>query len=403
MSSGLAELALRGLGMGRRRSPARAAAEPGVVASAIDSPLPRALERAVVALPDRPLGPLIAEFTATFGAAWSPVTRRKHGDDFERFGRWLDATGRPATTASLDFLTLVAYVAELRARPKVSGVWRGTHDALARSLAAGSPGTLSANTVNAYLRPIRSLCIWLVDEDVLSRNPFRRTRRRAALNPLLPSEETPTKSATLEDLRDLERGCSGDAPLDLRDRAIVALLVTTAARNSSVRLLRIGDLDFERRVVRFRRAKGGKTLEVALHPAAADAVTSYLARGRPALVAPAAGGLEPPPTAILFPSLAGDRSRPLSMNAVSLLLTRRYHASGGTLPYFGSHRIRHAVATLLANNGMPLEELSRFMGHSSTEVTRRYAVQTPDALGRRAADALERAGVIAAPTGSPPR
>ncbi len=45
------------------------------------------------------------------------------------------------------------------------------------------------------------------------------------------------------------------------------------------------------------------------------------------------------------------------MNALSGMLTRRYHAGGGTLPYFGSHRIRHAVATLMVNNGMPLDEV----------------------------------------------
>ena len=91
--------------------------------------------------------------------------------------------------------------------------------------------------------------------------------------------------------------------------------------------------------------------------------------------------------------LERDGRHPLGMNALSLMLTRRYHAGGGTLPYFGSHRIRHGTATLLANNGMPLEELSRYMGHASTQVTRRYAVQTPDALGERAAEALARAGL----------
>src|SRR5674476_1216393 len=49
----------------------------------------------------------------------------------------------------------------------------------------------------------------------------------------------------------------------------------------------------------------------------------------------------------------------------------RYHAGGGSLRTFGSHRIRHATATLLVNNGMPLEEVSRYLGHSSTDVTRR--------------------------------
>jgi hypothetical protein len=59
------------------------------------------------------------------------------------------------------------------------------------------------------------------------------------------------------------------------------------------------------------------------------------------------------------------------MNALSLMLTRRYHVGGGSLRCFGSHRIRHATATLLVNNGMPLEEVSRYLGHSSTMPTRR--------------------------------
>jgi hypothetical protein len=44
---------------------------------------------------------------------------------------------------------------------------------------------------------------------------------------------------------------------------------------------------------------------------------------------------------------------------------------------------------------MPLEEVSRYLGHSSTMPTRRYAQQTPEALGVRAADALARAGLVA--------
>jgi integrase len=345
--------------------------------------------------PALPLAPLIAEYTATFGSTWAPVTRRKHRDDFARFTDWLEAKGLPGTTASLDFLTLVDYVTDLRSRPKVTGVWRGAPDALARSLRRGPSQTLSANSVNAYVRPLRSLAIWLVDEGILSVNPFRRSRRRAALNPLLPSEETPTKSATLDDLRALERGCTGERALDLRDRAIVSVLVTTAARNSSVRLLRLEDVDADRSVIVFRRAKGGKTLEVALHADTRAVLTAYLAHGRPALIgprAPDAGSTDDP--GWLFLSAGAGAPRPLTMNALSLMLTRRYHAGGGTLRTFGSHRIRHATATLLVNHGMPLEEVSRYLGHSSTMPTRRYAQQTPGSLGARAAEALARAGLV---------
>jgi integrase len=340
--------------------------------------------------PSLPLGPLVDEFTATFGIGWGPVTRRKHRDDFARFLAWLEAAGIEPTTKALSFTTLAAYVDALRHRPRVRGVWRGRSDAVARSSAAGPAETLSANSVNAYVRPIRSLVIWALDEGYLASNPFRRFHRRASLDPLLPSEETPTKGATLDDLRALEAGCAGGRPLDLRDRAIVAILVTTAARNSAVRLLRLEDVDGERSLLRFRRGKGGKTLLVTLHPDARGALERYLADSRPVLV----GALDPQDDpGYLFPS-ERDRRRPLGMNALSLMLTRRYHAGGGTLPYFGSHRIRHGTATLLANNGMPLEELSRYMGHASTQATRRYAVQTPDTLGERAATALARAGLV---------
>ena len=363
--------------------------------AALSEPNASTVRRPVESLPAVALRPLIAEYSATFGAAWGPVTRRKHADDFSRFTGWLEANERPLTTASLDFPTLVEYVTELRARPKVAGVWRGTPDALGRSLRAGSVATLSVNSVNAYVRPLRSLAIWLVDEEIIRVDPFRRSRRRTARNPLLPSEETPPKSATLDDLRALEAGCAGERPLDRRDRAIVSVLVTTAARNSSVRLLRLDDIDFERAIIRFVRAKGGKTLEVALHPETRAALAAYLERGRPALLGPSSADTDTSEDpGWVFLSAGAGAPRPLTMNALSLMLRRRYHAGGGTLRTFGSHRIRHGTATLLVNNGMALDEVSRYLGHSSTDVTRRYARQSADALGARAAAALERAGLV---------
>jgi integrase/recombinase XerD len=341
---------------------------------------------------ERSLRALIAEYTATFGSTWRPATRRKHRDDFNRFTRWLEEHDRPVSTGSFDFATLVEFVDDLRNRPRVSGVWRGAPGAAERSRAVGNTQTLSANTVNTYVRPLRSLAIWLVEEGIVASNPFARSRRRRGLNPLLPNEETPTKGASVADLAALERGCAGDDALSLRDHAIVMLLKTTAARNSSVRLLRVGDVDFARGLIRFRRAKGGKTLEVTLHPQADASLRRYLEHGWPYL--PGAAGRSMTPDDFLFVSHQGPH--PLSMNALSLMLTRRYRAGGGSLPYFGSHRIRHGVATLMVNNGMPLDEVSRYLGHSSTAPTRRYAVHTPDTLGHRAAEAMERAGLVPA-------
>ena len=146
-------------------------------------------------LPPLPLRPLIAEYTATFWSTWRPVTRRKHADDFARLVARLTANGLPITTASLDFPTLVDYVGYLRVRPKVSGVWRGAPDALGRSLRHASVQTLSLNSINAYLRPLRSLVIWLVDEGLLSCDPFRRSRRSSGRSPAQPASRARMSSS----------------------------------------------------------------------------------------------------------------------------------------------------------------------------------------------------------------
>jgi integrase len=49
-------------------------------------------------------------------------------------------------------------------------------------------------------------------------------------------------------------------------------------------LPRLEDLDFERALIRFRRGKGGKTLDVALQAETRAALSAYLERGRPPLV-----------------------------------------------------------------------------------------------------------------------
>src|ERR1035437_6187716 len=74
-------------------------------------PAPRVFGRPPVhdRLPSLPLQPLIAEYTATFGSTWAPVTRRKHRDDFARLVDWLEARRLPVTTESLPLMTLVAY------------------------------------------------------------------------------------------------------------------------------------------------------------------------------------------------------------------------------------------------------------------------------------------------------
>lgn len=207
------------------------------------------------------------------------------------------------------------------------------------------------------------------------------------------------------DLDAVERGCAGRTPLDLRDQAIVALLKTTAARNSSVRLLRLEDVDLHANAITFKRAKADRTYQVALLSEAKAALVRYLHRGRPKLLPryPVRGfediavGEDPG-----YVFLARDNGRRqwvgrLTANGLSEMIERRYRQGGGTLPTFRSHRIRHGTATVLGNNGMRPEELMLLMGQSSTKTTLRYSKPTAEAIGRATEAALHNGGLSKAP------
>jgi integrase len=105
----------------------------------------------------------------------------------------------------------------------------------------------------------------------------RRGRPASAGRATAGSGRGTTKGAAPTDLQALDAGCAGNRPLDLCERTIVVILVTTAARNSVVRLLRLDDVDAKRSRLRFWRGKGGKTLLVTLHPDARTALERYLA------------------------------------------------------------------------------------------------------------------------------
>ena len=59
------------------------------------------------------------------------------------------------------------------------------------------------------------------------------------------------------------------------------------------------------------------------------------------------------------------------------------------LPRFRVHDMRHTCASWLVQGGVPLLEVSKRLGHSTTEMTERYAHLAPESL-RAAVGVLDR-------------
>lgn len=150
-------------------------------------------------------------------------------------------------------------------------------------------------------------------------------------------------------------------PVGLRDRAIVLTLVFTGRRRTEVISMTAGNLSFEDRVYYSYRGKGGKAGKRELPQPAFFAIEAWLASVGKDVRTLAPG--EP-----LWPEMRSGRGISSGTFYTSL---RRYLAAA-ELPLGGVHIFRHSAAKLRRDAGESVEEVSRFLDHSSLAVTTTY-------------------------------
>ena len=185
--------------------------------------------------------------------------------------------------------------------------------------------------------------------------------------------ETIPKGLNRDEVVRLLATTEGDRPGDLRDRAILMLLITYGIRAGEVAGLRFDDLDWEAETLRVRCPKPGRTHLYPLSRGGAQAIVRYLREVRP-----------PRPERTLFLTLNAP-IRALSPVAISHLVTRRLDRLGITGKRRGPHALRHAAAQHLLDQGLSMKEVGDYLGHRSVCATSVYAKVQLDAL-REVAD-----------------
>lgn len=151
-----------------------------------------------------------------------------------------------------------------------------------------------------------------------------------------------------------------------RNRAIVLLFILSGLRNSELRALTPADLTFgPEGHVHVEMGKGGKWRDVPFPMAAQEAMAAYLASGiRPA-------GLTDHD--LLF-GVGKTRNEWHEMDRFSMsTLVKRYVANATGHQGERSHALRHAFASTLLTNDVPMTSIQRYLGHSSIRTTEIYA------------------------------
>lgn len=138
-------------------------------------------------------------------------------------------------------------------------------------------------------------------------------------------------------------------------RALLMLGYGAGLRISEARMMRIGDVDSKRHVLRVTAGKGRKDRLTLLPATLLDALRQHWRERRPK-------------GEWLFPD---RRGRPLSKSAVTLRFNKTHAAAGLRRP-MTFHSLRHAFATHLLEDGVDVVTIQALLGHSRLSSTLRY-------------------------------
>jgi site-specific recombinase XerD len=210
-------------------------------------------------------------------------------------------------------------------------------------------GEVSAVTAQYEVSPIKSFTSWLEEMEFLPRDPFRPVKKpkveRREMQVLRP-DEVKRLLATFDQKK----------PDEFRDFVIVSLVLATGLRRSEVTSALLDDLAKDHRSL-IVMGKGRKQRRV---PTPADVATPlwrYVEHIRPRYVR----------TRHLFVTRRGGPIDPVVLTHRFAKYVRRAGIEGKAT----FHRLRHWAASTVLVNAMPLELVSRTLGHADSTITSR--------------------------------
>lgn len=208
-----------------------------------------------------------------------------------------------------------------------------------------SRGRMAA-TVARRCGTINTFYEWLVDEEVIERNPVRKARR-----PRVPSESTRQHLNAYELARWLKAAeAEGGYPAALAYLLAMNGLRVSEATDADVDDLGRDGYDWTLRIV----GKGNKPAIIALNPPTMQAIDAAL-RGR-----------------TTGPLLLNRAEKRMDREAAGRIVRRLCKTAGITGKHITPHSLRHSAITALLNAGTNPRDVQQFARHSDMKTTFRY-------------------------------
>ena len=249
------------------------------------------------------------------------------------------------STIQNSFMTLALFLSYLKERGH-TGIETITREDLSSYIEAEQDRGMKPRTVSTRMRHLYAFLRYLEDRGVVHPDLLKR-KLRIKVPEGLPRAMDP------EDVRRLLSVI--DKP---RDRAMVLVLLRTGMRIGELLATRVSEVDLrEKRLLIMEAQKTRIGRVVYLSEDACRALRVWLK-------------IRDPEKPLLF---YGVGRQSLSYTAVRVMFSKHLARAGLALRGYSLHCLRHTCASELLNAGMRLECLQQLLGHSSIEMTRRYA------------------------------
>jgi integrase/recombinase XerD len=249
------------------------------------------------------------------------------------------------STIQNSFMTLALFLSYLKERGH-SGIETLTREDLSSYIEAEQDRGMKPRTVSTRMRHLYAFLRYLEDRGVVHPDLLKR-KLRIKVPEGLPRAMDP------EDVRRLLAVI--DKP---RDRAMILILLRTGMRIGELLATRVSEVDLrDKRLLIMEAQKTRIGRVVYLSEDACRALKIWLK-------------IRDPEKPLLF---YGIGRQSLSYTAVRVMFSKHLAGAGLALRGYSLHCLRHTCASELLNAGMRLECLQQLLGHSSIEMTRRYA------------------------------
>jgi len=236
---------------------------------------------------------------------------------------------------------------------------------LCRQTSKRSGEALRPRTINGRFEAVKLLYSCLYRSGAIAENPCHGCRL------VVPDPKAWTRRPlTRDEITQVLESIDVTSPAGLRDRTLFELIYSSGLRVNEAACVKVGDIDFERRLM-VVRGKFDRDRVVPVSEVARDFLVQYLGER-----------IERPDAWVFVGTRGPTKSGHLMSTTVSERFRILLREMGMDKSELSTHSIRHSTATHLLENGASVRHVQELLGHKNIESTVRYTHVMTDSLGK---------------------